>query len=178
MPLQHIALRFVQPRNHDPFVTNFHSQHGPRESRFDLEPRVGRTFRSLPRRIFPAFHCRANEANRLQRISAHVVQLTHLPFPSTSSQPVNSRQSGSDQACYQLEVLLRQSSGTPFASCTSTLAGKSGFRGNQNGCTYIYICLDLTQKLARQPHPPMELINPVTVRLRTDYPAAFRSGET
>src|SRR5882724_526118 len=39
----------------------------------------------------------------------------------------------------------------------------------------IYICLDLTQKLARQPQPPKKLINPVAIPLPTGYPAAFRS---
>jgi len=41
----------------------------------------------------------------------------------------------------------------------------------------LYICLDLTQKLARQAQPPKKLIHPVTVPLPTGYPAAFRSRE-
>ena len=74
MSLQYIALRFVQPRDHDQFVTDFYSQKRLRESRFDLEPRVGRAFRTLSRRIFPALHRRTNEANRLECIRAHFVQ--------------------------------------------------------------------------------------------------------
>jgi hypothetical protein len=55
MSRQHVAFRLMQPRDHDQFVTDFHSQQCLGEARFDLEPRIGRTFRSLPRRVFTAF---------------------------------------------------------------------------------------------------------------------------
>src|SRR5207248_357929 len=71
MVLQHIALRFVQPRDDDQLVIGFHSQQRLRESRFDLEPRVRSTLRSLPRRVFPPLQRRANKANRLQCVRAH-----------------------------------------------------------------------------------------------------------
>src|SRR5438093_5240663 len=74
MILQHIALRFVQPRDDDQLVTGFQSQQRLRESRFDLEPRVRSTLRSLPRRVFPPLQRRTNKANRLQCVRAHLVQ--------------------------------------------------------------------------------------------------------
>jgi hypothetical protein len=74
MSFQHIAFRFVQPRDHDQFVTDFHSQQRLGKSGFDLEPRVGRAFRSLPRRVFPALHRRANETNRFQCVRALLIQ--------------------------------------------------------------------------------------------------------
>lgn len=36
--------------------------------RFDLKPRVRRTFGSLRRRLFPPLQCRTNEASRLEGI--------------------------------------------------------------------------------------------------------------
>src|SRR5947207_11683928 len=36
-----------------------------------------RAFRSLPRPVFPALHCRANEANRVKYISAHLSDVGH-----------------------------------------------------------------------------------------------------
>src|SRR6476646_3082315 len=65
MSLQDVAPRLMQPRNQDQFVPHFHSQQCFRESRFNLEPCVRRAFRSLPLRVFTAFNCRSNEANRL-----------------------------------------------------------------------------------------------------------------
>jgi hypothetical protein len=57
-----------------PNVTDFDSQQCVGESRFDLEPRVRRAFRSLARRVVPALHGRANEANRFQCVRALLIQ--------------------------------------------------------------------------------------------------------
>src|SRR5512132_1229675 len=84
MPLQHVAFRFVQPRDHDQFVTDFHSQQCIGEARFDLEPRVGRTFRSLSRRVCTALDCRSDKANRLECVSAHVSNVVHAFHDATS----------------------------------------------------------------------------------------------
>src|SRR5436309_1033752 len=61
-----------KPAISKPIVTDFHSQQRFGESRFDLKPRVGRTFRSLPRRVFTALDCRSDKANRLERIRVHL----------------------------------------------------------------------------------------------------------
>src|SRR6476646_7747771 len=72
MSFQYIAFRFVQPRDYNQLVTDLHSQQCLGEARFDLEPRVGRAFRSLPRRVFPTLDCRSHKANRLERIRLHL----------------------------------------------------------------------------------------------------------
>src|SRR5205823_8816115 len=84
MVLQHIALRFVQPRDDDQLVTGFHSQQRLRESRFDLEPRVRSTLRSLPRRVFPPLQRRTNKANRLQCVRAHLAYVVPLTARGTA----------------------------------------------------------------------------------------------
>ena len=77
-PFQHVALRLMKPRDHDQFVPDFHSQQCLGESRFDLEPRVGRTFRPLPRRVCTALHCRSDDANRLECVRVHQATLSTL----------------------------------------------------------------------------------------------------
>src|SRR5207247_11089485 len=84
MVLQHIELRFVQPRDDDQLVTGFHAQQRHRESRFDLEPRVRSTLRSLPRRDFPPLQRRANKANRLQCVRAHLAYVVPLTARGTA----------------------------------------------------------------------------------------------
>src|SRR5438874_3296202 len=106
--------------------------------RFDLEPRVGRTFRSLP----------------------------HVPFLSTSSEPLNSPSPAGTTRCRAINHLLYE----PLLP-----RKKAGSRAIK---ITLYICLDLTQKPAQQPKPPKKLINPLTAPLPTGYPAAFRSRET
>ena len=64
MILQHAPLRLVQPSDYDQVVTDLHPQQRLCKSRFDLEPRVWRTFRSLPRRIFPAFDIERSSTRR------------------------------------------------------------------------------------------------------------------
>jgi hypothetical protein len=96
MVLQHVALRFVQPRDHNEFVTHFHSEESVSESRFNLEPRVRRPFRSLPRRIFPALHRRSNEPDRIERIRSH---------PATFFNPSKTQLSASRCALFSLPRL-------------------------------------------------------------------------
>jgi hypothetical protein len=45
-------LRFVQPRDHYRFATDFHSERCLGELRFDLEPCIRCSSRCLPRRVF------------------------------------------------------------------------------------------------------------------------------
>src|SRR5689334_11881797 len=86
MALQHVALRLMQPSDHDQFVTDFHSQQRLGKSWFDLEPRIRRAFLSLPRRVFTAFHSRSDEANRLERVRVHPCNVLHL-LCGASSRP-------------------------------------------------------------------------------------------
>ena len=74
MILQHATVRLMQPRDDDQLVTDFHAQQGFCKLWFDLEPRVGRAFRSLPGSLFSPLQRRTNEANRLQCVRARFVQ--------------------------------------------------------------------------------------------------------
>jgi hypothetical protein len=87
MSFQRVALRFVQPRDHDQFVTDFHSQQCIGEARFDLEARVGRAFRSLPRRVFTALDCRSDKANRLERIRDFILGMAFIDLLTSCTYP-------------------------------------------------------------------------------------------
>src|SRR2546423_7772446 len=83
MVLQHVPLRLMQPRDHDQFMTDFNSEERLRKSRLDLEPRIRRPFRSLPRRVFTPFHGRTDETNRLERIGVHSRMVLHSSSDAT-----------------------------------------------------------------------------------------------
>src|SRR6476660_4190233 len=83
MSLEYVAPGLMQPRNHNQFVSHFHSEQCFRELQFNLEPCVRRAFRSLPRRVLPALHCRSDETNGLESIRGHSGNVVHLPYDAT-----------------------------------------------------------------------------------------------
>src|SRR5262245_45855285 len=102
-------------------VANFHSQQCLGEARFDLEPRVGRAFRSLPRRVFTAFHCRSDKANWLKLVRVHQGNVVH-DFSTAMSVRTNESEVPlaapvsdeiSSLVTYPLSLLIFNNSGAP-----------------------------------------------------------------
>lgn len=82
-PCMTIQLATGSPRTDSPGRTSIQRLN---KLRFDFDSRVGRTFRSLPRRLFPTPYRRADEANRLQCVRAHLVQRCSR-FPRRNCSP-------------------------------------------------------------------------------------------
>src|SRR4051812_47748576 len=73
MILEHVTAGPVHPRDDDQLIADPPAHERVGKLRFDLEPRVRRTFRSLPRRLFARLQGRTNKSNRLQSVRAHLL---------------------------------------------------------------------------------------------------------
>ena len=74
--LQHIALRFVQPRENDDLLTGLDPIKGFNEIRDDLQPRIGSALITLLRRVGALFQVGVDPGDRTNRVAA---RCSHIP---------------------------------------------------------------------------------------------------
>ena len=68
MDFQGISVRFLKPGNDYNLVTRGDVLESLGKTRADFEPRIGSSFRTLPRRILQTFQIRADETDRQNRV--------------------------------------------------------------------------------------------------------------